>query len=51
MTTLHDHQIRIPDTQKTVPFGTPDDVRDEVLERIDVFAPGGGFVFNGIHNI
>ena len=39
------------DTQHTLPFGTPDDVRREVRERIEIFAPGGGFVFNTIHNI
>jgi hypothetical protein len=39
------------DTQKTLPFGTPDDVRREVRERIKVFGPGGGFVFNTIHNV
>jgi hypothetical protein len=39
------------DTQKTLPFGTPDEVRREVLERIKAFGPGGGFVFNSIHNI
>jgi uroporphyrinogen-III decarboxylase len=39
------------DTQRTLPFGTPDDVRDEVRERIRVFGPGGGFVFNTIHNV
>lgn len=39
------------DTQKTLPFGTPDDVRNEVRERIETFAPGGGFVFSTIHNI
>ena len=39
------------DTQKTLPFGTPDEVRDQVRERCKVFAPGGGFVFNTIHNI
>ena len=39
------------DTQKTLPFGSPHDVKDEVRERIEVFAPGGGFVFNAIHNI
>ncbi len=39
------------DTQKTLPFGTPEDVRNEVLERIKIFAPGGGFIFNAIHNI
>ena len=39
------------DTQKTLPFGTPDDVRKEVIERIKIFGPGGGFIFNAIHNI
>ena len=39
------------DTQRTLPFGTPQDVRKEVLERCEVFAPGGGFVFNPVHNI
>ena len=39
------------DTQKTLPFGTPDEVRKEVEERIRIFGKGGGFVFNSIHNI
>ncbi|MDZ7376314.1 MAG: uroporphyrinogen decarboxylase family protein, partial [candidate division KSB1 bacterium] len=39
------------DTQKTLPFGSPQDVRNEVIERIKTFAPGGGFIFNAIHNI
>ena len=39
------------DTQRTLPFGTPDDVRREVRERIEAFGPGGGFVFNPIHNV
>jgi hypothetical protein len=39
------------DTQRTLPFGTPEDVYHEVRERVDVLAPGGGFVFNAIHNI
>jgi uroporphyrinogen-III decarboxylase len=38
-------------TQQTLPFGTPDQVRQEVAERMRVFGPGGGFVFNTIHNI
>jgi uroporphyrinogen-III decarboxylase len=38
-------------TQKTLPFGTPEEVRAEVLRRCEVFSPGGGFVFNTIHNI
>jgi hypothetical protein len=39
------------DTQKTLPFGTPEEVRTEVKERLRIFAPGGGFVFNTIHNV
>ena len=39
------------DTQHTLPFGSPDEVYREVRERIDIFAPGGGFVFNTIHNM
>jgi hypothetical protein len=38
-------------TQATLPFGTPEQVRVEVLERCKIFAPGGGFVFNAIHNV
>jgi len=39
------------DTQKTLPFGTPEEVYREVRERILIFNEGGGFVFNAIHNI
>ena len=39
------------DTQKTLPFGTPAEVKEEVKSRIDIFSKGGGFVFNTIHNI
>jgi uroporphyrinogen-III decarboxylase len=39
------------DTQRTLPFGTADEVRAEVRERIRIFGPGGGFVFNTIHNL
>jgi hypothetical protein len=38
-------------TQRTFPFGTPDEVYAEVRERIDIFNEGGGMVFNSIHNI
>lgn len=38
------------DTQKVLPFGTPEEVREQVLRRLEVFSPGGGFVFNTIHN-
>jgi len=39
------------DTQQTLPFGTPAQVREQVLRRCEVFARGGGFVFNPVHNI
>jgi len=39
------------DTQKTLPFGTPAEVREQVLRRCEIFARDGGFVFNTVHNI
>ena len=39
------------DTQFTLPFGTPDDVQREVEARVRTFGPGGGFIFNTIHNV
>ena len=39
------------DTQKTLPFGTPEDVYREVSQRISIFDKDGGFVFNPIHNV
>ena len=39
------------DTQETLPFGTPEQVSDEVKRCIDTLAPGGGFVFATVHNI
>lgn len=39
------------ETQSTLIRGTPDDVRREVRERIAIFAAGGGYVFNQVHNI
>ena len=39
------------DTQRVLPFETPAAVREQVLRRCEVFARGGGFVFNAVHNI
>jgi hypothetical protein len=39
------------DTQKTLPFGTVDEVRQEVCARLKTFGKGGGYVFNTIHNV
>jgi uroporphyrinogen decarboxylase len=39
------------DTQKVLPRGTPQEVKDDVRRNIEALAPGGGFVFNTVHNI
>ena len=39
------------DTQRTLPFGSTDEVRREVAERVQVFGKGGGFVFDPVHNV
>ncbi|MBN1672327.1 MAG: uroporphyrinogen-III decarboxylase-like protein [Kiritimatiellae bacterium] len=38
-------------TQKTLPFGTPDDVRAETRMLIDLFAAQGGYIFSAAHAI
>lgn len=39
------------DTQKILPCGTPAEVREHVLSQCETLAPGGGFVFQQVHNI
>jgi hypothetical protein len=39
------------DTQRTLPFALAEEVAAEVRERVRILAPGGGFVFNTIHNV
>jgi uroporphyrinogen decarboxylase len=39
------------DTQNVLPFGTPSQVKDDVRRNVEALAPGGGFVFNTVHNI
>ncbi len=39
------------DTQHVLPFGTPEQVREQVKRHIEIFAPGGGFVFSTVHNV
>ena len=39
------------DTQKTLPLGTPKEVKGEAKKLIDIFSPGGGFVFAAVHCI
>jgi uroporphyrinogen decarboxylase len=37
--------------QRTLPFGSPEDVRREVRARVDAFSPGGGYILCTAHNI
>jgi len=39
------------DTQRVLGYAQPDEIRQHVKERLDIFAPGGGYVFNQVHNI
>lgn len=39
------------DAQHILPHGTPDEVRQNAIEHIQAFKPGGGYVFNNVHNI
>ena len=39
------------DTQHVLPNTTPAEVRQHVRELIEIFAPGGGFVFCQVHNV
>lgn len=39
------------DTRHVLPRATPEEVKRQVRERLEIFAPGGGFVFNTVHNI
>ena len=39
------------DTQTTLPFGTLEEIRDEVRSRMELLGKGGGYVFATIHNI
>lgn len=39
------------ETVGTLNNGTPEQVREQVLERLEIMSAGGGFVFNTVHNI
>jgi hypothetical protein len=39
------------DTQRTLAFGTPSEVRDQVLRHCEIFSRNGGYVFNSVHNV
>jgi len=39
------------DAQHILPRGTPDQVADNVRRNLRAFMPGGGYIFNNVHNI
>ena len=39
------------DTREILPDGTPEQIRSHVQEQVRILAPGGGFVFQQVHNI
>lgn len=39
------------DTQHVLPFATPEEIRQHVRKNLEIFKPGGGYVFNNVHNI
>jgi len=39
------------DTQRVLPFATPQEVEAHVLRQCEILGRGGGFVFNAVHNV
>jgi uroporphyrinogen decarboxylase len=39
------------DTRRVLNLATPAEVKAHVRQQVEIFAPGGGFVFNTVHNI
>lgn len=39
------------DSQRVLPFASPEKIKEEVKKNIETFKPGGGYVFNNVHNI
>ncbi len=39
------------DTQHVLPFGSPEEIEEQVKENVRIFGEDGGFVFNAVHNI
>ena len=39
------------DAQHVLPSASPDRVREDVRRHLEIFKPGGGYVFNNCHNI
>ncbi len=39
------------DTRNVINWKTPEEVKKHVLELLEIFSPGGGYVWNTVHNI
>ena len=39
------------ETVGTLNVGSKEQIREQVLERLEIMSKGGGFVFNTVHNI
>ena len=39
------------DSQRVLPFVSPDEIKQHVRQNIEAFKTGGGYVFNNVHNI
>jgi uroporphyrinogen decarboxylase len=39
------------DSQHVLPFASGDEVKADVKKYVEIFKPGGGYVFNNVHNI
>ncbi len=39
------------DAQTILPFETPAKIKEEVKKNLEIFKPGGGYIFNNVHNI
>jgi uroporphyrinogen decarboxylase len=39
------------DSQRVLPFASPEEIKEGVKNNLEIFKPGGGYVFNNVHNI
>jgi hypothetical protein len=39
------------DTQKILPFASPEEVKEHVIRQCEILSKNGGFVFNTVHNV
>ena len=39
------------DSQRVLPFASPEDITEHVRQNMETLKAGGGYVFNNVHNI